>query len=365
MRKLFGYIVLIVCVVIYIVSSADKLTNSINIYKTNPNSVITSDKFTHGDLYGIAFLSNFSKPSKTLSLRPPVKSETLNIDLYEICDSYIWAFLNSGKFYRGVNSLKIFRTNNQQRLNADLDRSKINVLVVEFAERNILPILKDSAYINHVIQTPAAKSSASSAQAAPSFKKLIRGLGKDASEAIFNKNININIESNIWELSVFTPVKEFKADLNYKLFKKVNKGVDISPDGEQLFYSKTIDTTKNASSFKNLSNKDIDALVATLNRIYMQGKKMGFKKVYLSLVPNPVSILYPRFNTLAYNNLVERIQNSPKLQMPCIDVLPEFREKKNDVFFVSDSHWNENGAQIWLDKFNAELIKIDEESKQR
>jgi hypothetical protein len=115
------------------------------------------------------------------------------------------------------------------------------------------------------------------------------------------------------------------------------------------------------SSFKNVSVKEVDSLISRLNNIYDKGRQIGFKKIYLSIVPNPVSILEPKYDNLTYNNLVERLQHSSNLEMPYINLLPAFKQMKEQVYLSSDSHWNKKGAYVWLRMVNNELIKISKD----
>jgi hypothetical protein len=268
------------------------------------------------------------------------------VDLYLIADSYIWAKFKQPDFYCGVNKLTNIKTNFREVLSGKLDSTKINVLIVEFAERNVRDILRDSIYVAQVITND---------------KKDIQKTGESSiSSYLFLKNINnnANLELNIWDFSAFRFIKEFKADLNYKLFNEVNSNVGIDNSGNRLFYGPTIDTTNIMSSFKYLPDNENDMLISRLNDIYATAKKKGFTSVYLSIIPNPVSVLAPAYDGLHYNHLVERIQKSQQLKIPVINVLPNFTRNKNSVYCVSDSHWTKNGAAIWLNLVNNRLDSI-------
>ena len=74
------------------------------------------------------------------------------------------------------------------------------------------------------------------------------------------------------------------------------------------------------------------------------------------ILKNPVSILYPDYNGWKYNPLITRLQNSPALQMQIIDIYSTSKNSNLQVYERSDSHWNRDGAFIWLNQFNTILI---------
>jgi hypothetical protein len=359
MAKFCGFLALIICIGIYMVSLSGDLTNKLNMYKSGPNPVIRSDKFRYGDLYGMSYLSYFRKSYQAQPpISPPVNTHAKNIDLYAICDSYLWSFTNTKKLFVGVDSLTLAKTNAKQSIEVNLDHSKKNILLLEFSERNLDTVLSDTDYVKNMLV--AYKPDVSPKAPVSKLRALINKLEdiKTAIRAyIFNNDVNTNIESNMWDYEIFSPIKEFKANINYRLFNMVDKDVVVASNKKQLFFNATIDTTENTSAFKYISDKKLNFLIANLNRISARALQMGFDKVYLSIIPNPVSILEPGYNGLKYNHLTERIQGSPILNIPYISLVPVFTANKNIVYYKSDTHWNQTGAAIWLNLFNAELAK--------
>ncbi|HEY2583192.1 MAG TPA: hypothetical protein VGI43_15375 [Mucilaginibacter sp.] len=350
MRKVIGYIILGICILIYFVSSSQKLTFKLNLLKEQSNSFWGSDKHRYGDLFGLTYLSSFKRRS-TGSFKLPDCSVQKKIDLYEICDSYMFLFFNSAKYYCGVEKLTQIKTNEQETLAAKLDTSKINVLLLEFSERNVRVLLEDSDYMKNIISENYSNNS----------KSKLKEKIKDAYHFLFNKDINTNLEYHICDYAVFTPIKEFKANLNYKLFNTIDKDVKLSKSGNQLFYAPTIDSSKISSSFQHVTDSEIKVIVASLNKIYLKAKKLGFNKIYLSIIPNPVSILEPDYNKLKYNYLITRIQNSQELLVPYVDAFSLLNAAKKDAYSPSDTHWTWHGAYIWLDKFNYDLANAIKE----
>ena len=276
------------------------------------------------------------------------------INLYTVWDSYLYDFLDK-KFYCGVDSIFQAKTNIRQRLITSLNPKKKNILLVEIAERNLQKILTDTAYLHNLfeLQTKDQGKAGQSTEKAGWMSKLYG--------FIFNKKIDANLESNIWGYSFFTPIKKFKADINYKVFNVINSDVVLSPDKKHLFYTPTTDSSDSSSSFHPVSDDQIKFFIVELNQLYDHSKNLGFKEVYLALVPNPVSILSPNYHGLKYNNLLSRIQNSPDLRIPVIDIYSTFVNSPVEVYYRSDSHWNMDGAYLWFQKLNAILVSQSRE----
>jgi hypothetical protein len=261
----------------------------------------------------------------------------------------------------------LVKTNNEEQLKVILDTSKINVLLVEFSERNVRNIVGYTSYINNLINVEVREAEIKKATIDHKTAKINRNINSESffqkiksnvPRFLFNRDINSNIEANIWDVSLFTPIKEFKADINYRLFGTLPQDVKISEKKKQLFYSPTIDTSNSMSSFKSMPDEERDMLIDRLNKIYNEAKHSGFNNVYLSIIPNPVSIIDPGYKGLTYNHLIEQIEYSKKLYIPCIDIMAEFKKTPNKVYSKSDTHWNFIGAHMWLDKFNTELNQI-------
>lgn len=345
MKRIVGYIVLFICIAVYLASSSDRLTNKIVMFKNRDVSLVKSDKMRYGDLFGLSYLPDYKiSIDENPSIELTACKKTRSFNLYSLCDSHLWSLLTSDSIFCGANKFQYANLNNLETLNVKSDSTKKNILLIELAERNIVPMIKQNySYMQEFLKLQNPKRDTSTL------------IPRHVVEFLFNKNINSNIEFNIWESSIFTPIKEFKAQLNYKLFNRVNKDVAVSPDKKYLLYYPTIDSSSIYSSFKNISEPDIDTIVNNLNQIYFHYKKLGFTEIYLSLVPNPVTILYPDYNNYRYNQLIPRIENSPLLKMPFIDIYSDFKKSKIPLYRVSDTHWNRSGFNLWVNKVNSIL----------
>jgi hypothetical protein len=346
MKKLaFG--ILTITFLIFIVSSVDDLTKIFAKAKYKTLSWWGTDKYRYGDLYGFTYLSKFrvdkTQGEDNLVRFDTTAADTKKIDLYALSDSYGWEIFKHPSLFHNVNKITFTRLNDRQITPIKLDSSKKNILLLETSERNIRLVYEDTAYVKRFFDV---KSTIDNTAAA----------GKKQEDNIRLKfklnDIGANVEFNIWDYRFLTPFKEFKADSYYALFGRAGKGAYVSDDKKYLLYDLTIDTIYKQSSFKPIEKKELDDIITTLNNIYDHYRSKGFDEVYIAIVPNPVSILYPNYHGLKYNHLTELVQNNKSLKCKVIDANTAFKQAQQQIYCTSDSHWNYNGEKIWLSLAN-------------
>jgi hypothetical protein len=172
-------------------------------------------------------------------------------------------------------------------------------------------------------------------------------------QCIFNPHINSNIEFNLFDYELFRPVKEWKALLNYKLFKRIPKDIAISTNGKYLLLNETVDPYLPNSSFCRVEDAEINTLAWQMNLIKEHYKQGGFTDVYFSFIPNTVSIVDGDRN--GYNHKLERIQGNYFLEANYLDIYHLFKKSQQRLYRRDDSHWNGNGLQLWVNKVNEKL----------
>jgi hypothetical protein len=168
---------------------------------------------------------------------------------------------------------------------------------------------------------------------------------------IFNKDLSRNLELLLFDDKLFTPIKELKALLNYNLFGRVTKEVAVSTDKKRLLLNITVDTSDIHSAFRYKSIQQIDTITANLKVAKNYYEAIGFKKVFLSIIPNPVSI-YDE-NRMPYNHLLERVEH--ETNMPIISIYKTYKLDRHNLYFLSDAHWNPLGFDIWVAQVNKTL----------
>lgn len=309
------------------------------------NPILKSYKEYYGILYGFSFLPDFRlKLTEKTLVKVNKKNIPRTSSLYAICDSQLWKFIKSDTLFDGVNHYDFSRWNDwSQHDTVTLDSSTTNILLIEIDERK-LRLLKDTAF---VLEKLIVKKGSKFAKSSGFIEQ------SDFWSSLFNKNIESNLEFNLFDYQWFLPLKECKAFLNYTFFDRIDKDVELSKDRKFLFSKETTDTSQGTSSFNPISDIEIERIVHSINYVASTYRQNGMDKVYFSFVPNSVTINDPMRGV--HNHLIPRIQNHPSLQASYIDVLEDFRKSNLTLYYTSDTHWNYTGFSIWLNKVNLNL----------
>jgi hypothetical protein len=168
--------------------------------------------------------------------------------------------------------------------------------------------------------------------------------------------LETNLDFVLFSRGVYRLFKEWKASLNLYFFNRTDNFVVLSKDASFLYLKETVDSTQISSSFYPYSNQELDEFVTNLNEINDYYLKAGFKKVLISIPANPVAIL--QTEEIPTNDLLNRLKNHPSLKVEIVDPSDSLKVNASQNYFKSDSHWNNNGAKIWLAYLNRSLEKI-------
>lgn len=351
MKKIVAYIVLIFFITIYLISSHIGYMKKVTEWKYKSKTIFASDKYSYGDLYGMSYY-----PIKEVfgsdSLTVPIDKypNTKNKNLCLVHDSYLGgAFLKQKYQLSGIDTIFDieYPWRNKPSTPILLDTTKINILVFEIVERHLLTLFDSLTATNVVkfkINIPNAinkrqiiQDEITTASNNSPIEKIV--------QILFCENVNTNLEFVIFNSRIFTPFKEFKSYINNTFFDRKATDIFVSANKKYMFYSET-----RTSIEKKITNAEVNKTVKLLNYVYEYYKKKGFSEVYFSIIPNPVSIIEPDCEN--YNNLIPLIQNNKNLIVPMIDIYTVFKKTNNNIYYHSDTHWNKNGFQLWLNEFN-------------
>ncbi|MEO6150247.1 MAG: hypothetical protein ABIN95_02170 [Mucilaginibacter sp.] len=346
MRKLIPAFIAILSTGLYILSSDTRLMLHILYKRANLTSAVGTDRVRYGDLYRMSYLSAFKSADPLLQ---DIYTDTLNnikrdINLYALCDSYLLSFVHTGKVFTGVKKFWGARAVHYEK--PVLDTTQKNILLIEMTERYAELFTNYKLIEAHF--APVAPGNRT--DTLPTFTKLNYGEPDNLLNKIFNPKVQESLEFNLFDYRFLTPLKELKANFNYTFFNRINPGVAISPGGKYLFLASTVNSASKHSSFSKIDEKYIDTLVTSFNHIYHHYKHLGFDEVYLSIIPNPVTIVAPQMGE--YNMLIPRIQDNPALKMPYIDVYKKFKATRQPIYQYADTHWNKRGYTIWVNELN-------------
>jgi len=296
------------------------------------------DDYRYGDLYRLSNLPQFKDKQPEC---PPSDrdSDTARTHLYIIGDSFSEP--------QRVNQ-QDFRISHFQRVQwdhlqaAQLDPTRRNVLVLESVERHFREHF--ARPVNELVVQQDTN------QAAKPKLSWRRQIGDD----IHLSDIEERLESALFSHDLFFWFKELKASLTYRLFDRASPAVSLSTDHEHVLLNMDTDTTKRLnSSFSPLTDQEVATLVDSVNSVAERYKRLGFDEVYLSIIPNKTTILDPERGQ--YNRLIERIQQHPALRVGVIDTYSVYRQAKQPVYLIGDSHWNCTGRALWLNQVRQKI----------
>jgi hypothetical protein len=314
---------------------------------------IIKDDYRYGDLYRFSNLKQFKQSTVICDKefeKLPI-SEKQNVELYVVGDS----FLNKDRFFDENDfPFKKYTYINwsEKKRNIVLDRSMRNVLIFESLERHVRERLVDmQSNIVFDNKTP----------------QLIENhtIWQQIKPKIFNIYIEQCLDQMFFGTDWAFKMKEIKANINQKYFKRLNASVSLSNDQQNIFYNSDKDSTSNFSAFKSLPNIELDSIVAKINASSAYYKNKGFDLVLVSIIPNKATILAQHDGQ--YNQMINRIVSNNALKVPFINVYPDFIKNKNEVYSKSDTHWNCTGKEIWQKKtleIIYENLKVNDKLKQ-
>jgi len=345
MKRLSALFVLVFFLLLYIISSNELLMKSFYGFKSNLNSLFAPDRHRFGDLYGLSYLSSFKQELSSDSLKVQIKKpfcSNKNINFCLVHDSYLGEqFLKSKNQLMGIDTIYDHTWDGYWKTKPiKLDTSKLNILLFEIVERNLLSL--DSTVGLNVVKI--------NQQNKPE-KSIFNRIKQKTKDFLFNQKINTNLDYLLFDTQIFSPFKELKSYINYIFFERTAQEVILSSNKKYLFLSETKQSVEN-----KIPKDKINNTVKLLNAMYSYYKNKGFNKIYCSIIPNPISIIKPDCNK--YNELIPSVQNNPDLKMPMIDIYTIFKNANFDIFYHSDSHWNKNGFQLWLNEFNSILCNV-------
>ncbi|WP_461461478.1 hypothetical protein [Mucilaginibacter sp.] len=314
---------------------------------------IRSDRWRYGDLFGLCYLPEYKfelEPFKKYERIRPIRA-TGRL-LYIIGDSYLADKSLSGAFDGFDNVFFLDRRFPFGPIT--LDNTKQNILIMEFAERNLVDYeINQTAESLWTKKELANRLNYSSASVSGRDNSTVQtGIAERLNKILFNKDLSRNLELLLFDDKIFTPVKEVKAQLNYKMFNRLSNDIAVSTDKKRLLMNITVDTAYRQSDFRTIQDSEVSKLLVNLNAAQNYYRSIGFKKVYLSVIPNAASVYDDR--RMTYNHLLERVEKYN--HFPVISIYREFKHSQANLYYRSDTHWNPLGLDIWVAETNRALL---------
>jgi hypothetical protein len=306
----------------------------------------------HGDLVSMSYLDivkRFNPPVDKTPIRRPAYNVPKNTVLYLHGDSYSRHLSDSD--FAGVQTYIPIDRNHG--INYHLDSTKNNILLIEVSERYFRAYFAGLQIFDEVCDSVIKKKTLAVGPFAYGPSYYAAGMGNLHFNEFFNKYINQNLQCNLFNYNFVMPMFQSKAALNYYVFNRASGDVVISKDRNFLFLKETVTLTDVNSSYSPLPAEDVQKLVDNLNAISDHYRSTGFKEVYISVIPNPATIMQPQ----GYNNLLPLVQQHPQRRFKIIDAYTAFKNSTEVLYLPGDTHWNNKGRQLWLDLVNKELVQ--------
>lgn len=349
----FIYVLIVVLLGVLYVSTSRKAMKKISELRGAADVWWGIYKGANGDLSNMAYLGlvdNFRDRDSLQEYKP--KKGNNDVVLYLRGDSYSRSVPSSAYAYlSGYYFSNRWQTNFGYRL----DSNKKNVLIIETSERflrenyNDLRIFRYFTDADHMNHAGNGNELANEEDPEPGYAGMF-----------FNRNINQNIEYNLFNYRFISRLFECKAALNYYAFGRASGDVIVSEDNQFLFLRETMEPYGTRSAYNKVPEQEVTLLINNLNTIYRHYLEAGFDEVCFCIIPNPVSLLQPG---PAYNRLVQRIQYDPRLQVKYIDLYQLFRYYPEQYYCHGDTHWNNNGKQVWINEVNKILEHMHGQQK--
>lgn len=309
------------------------------VYKS---SRLFPDDYRNGDLYHLSYLPQFKEKLPICNSMKGVKKEQ-NVNLYIIGDSFTEEQRVSKKDIIAANYTNIHWS---KETDIQLDTTQKNILILETVERTF------KEHFSHEVDNFNLGKINQENTERKSWKRRLKEKIDRSIAFIFPKSESIEqrFEASLFSYDFFLKFRELKANLNNIFFDRIEKKVILSKDKNNIFFSEESSPTDSHSAFYPFNDKEKAVLVNNINNTQKKYLSEGFDEVYLSIIPNKVSILSQDLGN--YNHLIERIQADSSLNTPIIDTYSEFIQNPSKYYLKSDSHWTCEGRDLWLKKVN-------------
>jgi hypothetical protein len=346
MKRAFAFLVMIVLLLVLGISSSDQAMRWLSKSRYLQEGNLGSDKYRYGDLYGLSYLPDFRMLKDTsLIVNQFTSAGRRDTDLYIIGDSYLYSYIQMDTanfarskrvFFRkwsegGASPIAIHPSGNKK------------VLLIESVERNIASVIDLLSVKAHLEEYDAPLT----------WNESLNATLKDA---LYDPRLEQNIDFTLFNFQGLSFLKSLKAQANLDIFKRTTPEVVLSKDHQFLYMKETMDSLQKGSSFYPFSSEDIQVLLGRMTKIEQYAHIRGFDEVIFSLIPNPVAIT--RTESRRTNQLIVSLSKANHVRLHILDPTQVLAKGGKSYFFKSDSHWNQQGAQAWLNQLNQYLIKL-------
>jgi hypothetical protein len=342
MKKTAAFFVFLVCLLALLVSSSEQGMRVLTKQRYGGSGLLHSDKYAFGDLYGISYIPEFRIPKEEKFIEVPAGLPVeKDIDLYIVGDSYLYSYLDTiPNYFARVGKLDFRRWAHVPVREESFTSGRKKVLLIESVERNMAHVIG----LDHV----RAVFEPITPPVLPWWERWNEAI----KSALYHPNLESNLDFTLFNMALFSPIKEWKAAWNDRVFGRLASEVHRSKAGDRLYMHETVDAHAIGSSYREISEQEVKLTVQKMEEIQAFYRASGFDLVLFSFMPNPVSLLEEERG----NQFLQRLQVAASGKVIMIDPSARLKSKAAQYFYQSDSHWNQRGARVWLDQLNEVLL---------
>lgn len=157
--------------------------------------------------------------------------------------------------------------------------------------------------------------------------------------------------SGLLQLSVLTHrLYKWIATRKFDWFGYISPTTPVySLDPPILFYYSTVDESASSIQYQH-PTREIETIVRRIANLHDSLLEVyGLRLVFMG-IPNKISIHHDLvWDDAQYNDFLPRIQQGLEEQgIPFVDLYGPFSKSEEQLYFLSDTHWNENGIDLAL-----------------
>ncbi len=159
--------------------------------------------------------------------------------------------------------------------------------------------------------------------------------------------------SGLLQLSLLTHrLYKWIATLKFDWFGYISNMTPVySLDPPILFHRDTVDQSPRSIQYQH-PQEEIDEIVSRIAALHRDLRdQYGIEMIFMG-IPNKISIHHDLvWEDATYNGFLPRVQEGLALKgIPFVDLYDAFASSDKQLYFLSDTHWNEKGIALALDE---------------
>lgn len=162
-------------------------------------------------------------------------------------------------------------------------------------------------------------------------------------------NYNIFLTRGYLTTGIYSNISTFKFD-NFGYITKLTPEYSLKYDIPWLFYYEQISTPVLGFNYKH-SEEEINTYCDRIADLSKQLKNIYNIQLVFLIIPSKYTACHQLINNNPYNNFIPRMHDGLKQRgIPYINIFDDFINSDEILYYGTDTHWNEKGQEIALEK---------------